>query len=93
MAKITAIASSLGMNPNAEVKNEEPKPDTAPPEPNVGGLDIASAFSQLMPSSVSDPRIALLSSLKPLLREEKRGKIDALARALSITSMMKSFRK
>ena len=91
MAKITAIASSLGMSPNTE-----PKEQSAPavtPEPKKQEADIASAFSQLMPSSVSDPRIALLSSLKPLLREEKRDKIDALTRALSITSMMKNFRK
>lgn len=93
MAKITAIASSLGMSPSAEVKNEESKPDVTPPEPNLGGLDIASVFSQLAPSSVSDPRVALLSSLKPFLREEKRGKIDALTRALSIASMMKGFRR
>lgn len=93
LSKITAIASSLGMSPSAGAKSEEPKPDITPPEPNVGGLDIASVFSQLAPSSVSDPRIALLGSLKPLLREEKRGKIDALTRALSITSMMKNFRR
>ncbi len=92
MAKITAIASSLGMNPNAPPEAPEPMPEAAP-EPKREEIDIASAFSQLMPSSVNDPRIALLGSLKPLLREDKRDKIDALTRALSITSMMKNFRK
>ena len=91
MAKITAIASSFGMSPSVETK-EQPPP-TAIPEPKKQEADIASALSQLMPSSANDPRIALLSSLKPLLREEKRDKIDALTRALSITSMMKNFRK
>jgi hypothetical protein len=40
-----------------------------------------------------DPRVALLYSLKPLLREERRGRIDDLARALSVISLLDEARK
>ena len=39
-----------------------------------------------------DSRLALLRSLKPLLREEKRKKVDSLLRAMSIASLMKSIK-
>lgn len=92
MAKISAIASSLGMNPAPESPRNEQPPKESEPSP-IEATDIVSAFSGMIPTSSGDPRVALLSSLKPLLREEKRGKIDALTRALSIASMMKNFRK
>lgn len=99
LAKITAIASSM-MQP------EKPSPSqpASPPEPEPG-LDVGSpsvngdipALAQNLTQNFSpradDPRLALLYSLKPLLREDKRDRIDALTRALTVASMMKSFRK
>ena len=35
---------------------------------------------------------ALLEALKPLLREEKRGKIDSLQRAMTMASVLKGLR-
>lgn len=93
MAKITAIASNLGMG-NAPQKSEE---ISTPPEiQNSSQNAIAEMLSSVTSGSSpieADPRLALLVSLKPFLREEKRGRIDALTRALSVASMMKNFRK
>lgn len=92
MAKITAIASSLG----APQQNSEPAPSeplvSAPPvsEPDLLSA-LPSAAQGLVPQS--DPRLALLASLKPLLREEKRGRVDSLLNALTVASVLKAFRK
>ncbi len=90
MAKIMSIASGLG----ASQPQSKPLRETAAPEP-----DSAKPTADTVPASAfaserqSDPRIALLASLKPLLREEKRDRLDALTRALALASMMKNFRK
>lgn len=87
MAKITAIASNLGMG-NTSQKSEE--------TPVVSNNDIAESVSSALANvnpPQSDPRLALLCSLKPFLREEKRSRIDALERALGVASMMKNLRK
>ena len=39
-------------------------------------------------NSSSDPRSNLLQSLKPYLREEKRGKLDQYSKILNMTSIM-----
>lgn len=88
MAKIMSIASGLGASePQAEQGNVDAAADSKESEANAmpafsGGLGIQ-----------SDPRIALLSSLKPLLREEKRDRIDALVRAFTLAAVMKGFRR
>lgn len=86
LAKITAIASSLGASPQqSEVKEPaaSDEREETPIMPALNPLNFASG----------DPRLQLLSSLKPLLREEKRDKIDSLTRALTVAAMMKSFKK
>lgn len=85
LAKITAIASSLGASPKNEVK-EATVPDDKEETPLIPASNPISA-------SLGDPRLQLLSSLKPLLREEKRDKIDSLTRALTVAAMMKNFKK
>ena len=93
MAKITAIASSLGSP--TDRSNTPPAPSVPSASESIGApqdKNILSAFSQLT-SPTDDPRLALLCSLKPLLREEKRERIDALTRALTLAAMMKGFRK
>lgn len=54
---------------------------------------IAKISSAINPSTPKDPRLSLLNSLKPFLREEKRAKIDHLAKALSVANLMGSFGK
>ena len=90
MAKITSIASGLGA-----AKSEKSAETVAPEqqaEPILPTSDNLPTLAQGFALN-SDPRISLLSSLKPLLREEKRDRIDALTRALSLAAVMKNFRK
>lgn len=93
MAKITAIASNLGMG-NVSAKSEEAaSPIEAKSDPQNGIPEMLSSFTNGANPFETDPRLALLTSLKPFLREEKRGRIDTLTRALGIAAMMKNFRK
>lgn len=89
MAKITSIASGLGGTKGESNESAAPEQKTEPVMPKN---DTLPALAQSFALN-SDPRITLLSSLKPLLREEKRDRIDALTRALSLAAMMKNFRK
>lgn len=94
LARITAIASSLGASPQGRRETAE----TSGNDPFDAPSDAPASAQPLLPMASAemfsgDPRLALLSSIKPLLREEKRDRIDALARAMTVASMMKSFRK
>lgn len=89
MAKISAIASGLG-----GVSKETPAgTENVQKEESEPNLNAFSDLSKNLFPAQSDPSIALLSSLKPLLREEKRDRVDSLIRALYVASMMKNFRK
>lgn len=101
MSKISAIASGLGAT---QKKNETPKTEndepSVSPQPSLTDSQSEMPFSaDFVPalmqgfSTNSDPRIALLSSIKPLLREEKRDKIDSITKALALANMMKNLRK
>lgn len=78
-AKIAAIAGSLAPGGGAPPQNavrpaEEARPVAeARPAVSQGGID---------------PRIALLSSIKPLLRQEKRQKMDNLVKAMTLVNML-----
>ena len=90
LAKISAIASSLGGNTNSSSESASAPaaaPMSEPKQIEPISLSAKSAVPQI------DPRIALLSSLKPLLREEKRGRVDSMLNALTVASMLKTFRK
>lgn len=87
MSKISAIASGLGATPPApssQKQDESAKEAFAPKAPEALPSAAVPVFG--------DRRIALLSSIKPLLREDKRGKIDSLTRALTLAAMMKNLR-
>lgn len=95
MAKISAIASSLGMPSSSETAAapaEPPQSNYTEPKPQSGADSLSALAQNFFPQS-ADPRISLLNSVKPLLREEKRQRIDALTQALLIASVMKNFRK
>lgn len=89
MAKISEIASGLGGVPKEQTVNAE-EPQKTESEPSFNAF---SNLSQSLFPAQSDPAIALLSSLKPLLREEKRDRVDSLIKALAVAAMMKNFRK
>lgn len=87
LSKISAIASGLGAG------------NAAPPEPSrdENAKEAFAPKAQTAPPNASltafgDRRVALLSSIKPLLREDKRRKIDSLTRALTLAEMMKNLR-
>lgn len=86
MAKISAIASSLGVSGSA---SEAPQEQEIPKE-------AAPAFAPsnlLLPSRGSDRNTALLCAIKPFLREEKRDKLDSLIRALSVAELISGLKK
>ena len=86
MARISEIASGLG-------GSAAPQPESGrTPDPASDATDSNPA-SFPAPTVERDPRVALLYSLKPLLREEKRGKIDDLARAMSMITLLGNRRK
>ncbi|MBO5914019.1 MAG: hypothetical protein J6Q72_01600 [Clostridia bacterium] len=88
LGKITSVASELGLV-GAPVENRRESEEIGrKPTTESGALGALSAFTQ-----PNDPRIALLCSLKPLVREEKRSRLDALTQALTIASLMKNFRR
>ncbi|MBQ3229868.1 MAG: hypothetical protein IJO64_02565 [Clostridia bacterium] len=87
LSKISAIASGLGAGGIGTAKQSE--------EVNAESEQTESAPIQsasVLPA-IGDRRIALLSSIKPLLREDKRKKIDSLTRALTLAEMMKGLRR
>ncbi len=87
MAKITAIAESMGMGSPSAATNQSPK------EPEQEKPDMSFVQSILPARTNSDPRMTLLETLKPLLKEEKRGRVDSIERALTVMNVMKTLRK
>lgn len=108
ISKITAIASSMmGGNsadtsapfqPSAEQQaNTQPQAQNPPQMqngiPSEDNFKNLAALAQGFSPQVDDPRLALLCAIKPLLREDKRDRVDALTRALTVAAMMKNLRK
>lgn len=99
MSKITAIASGIGASAPMSKPEPEPEPSSARETPAMQSASATPLQQDALPALIQggntnvDPRISLLASLKPLLREEKRDRVDALARALALASMMKNLRK
>ncbi len=94
MSKITAIASGLGKTmPSTADTEPVPAENKKQPEGNAerNGDSVPTLFQGINTSP--DPRLLLLTSLKPLLREEKRDRIDAITRALALAGALKGFRK
>ena len=71
---------------------EQPaSPTAATPESAAAGPAAAPAGAFARPQS-RDSRLTLLEALKPLLREDKRGKIDSLQRAMTMATVLKGLR-
>lgn len=78
VAKISAIASSLG--------------STAPSVPSVPQTPPAPEPSA--PASVGkDPRLELLRAIRPLVAEQKRKRIDDLVQIATVASLLGNFGK
>ena len=85
VSRISAIAGSLSGGNRADLPtNGETEQSTPLQEPSLPAVK---------PETGRDPRVALLYALKPLLREESRGKVDNLARAIAVIDLFKTTRK
>jgi hypothetical protein len=109
LAKIVAIAGSLGggqaasaappatptaasQPPSVQTVAEQnsPTPEVTeqakPPQiPSIPSIPTA--------APKTDPRLALLNSLKPFLRAEKQAKVDTLTRALTVANLFGAMKK
>ncbi len=88
MSKIMAVASSMGATEAQRKEAPAPSDSEAASGSSEGPFALLGGLS-----ADSDPRIALLNTVKPLLREDKRSRIDSLTRALTAVSVMKNLRK
>ena len=101
LERITAIARGLSAptpaaTPAAAPASaaESPAAGTeqpASPTAATPGPAAAPAGTFARPQS-RDSRLTLLEALKPLLREDKRGKIDSLQRAMTMATVLKGLR-
>ncbi|MDD4125106.1 MAG: hypothetical protein PHW77_05205 [Eubacteriales bacterium] len=108
MEKIMQIVSGLSppqgttqTQPGADTSSSVPTSAAPPSLGNISsalsaltgksGLDSLAALSPTAASG--DRRIALLSTLRPLLREEKRQKLDNLKTAFTIANVLGNFKK
>lgn len=102
LERITAIARGLSAPTPAAAPasaaespaagTEQPaSPTAATPESAAAGPAAAPAGAFARPQS-RDSRLTLLEALKPLLREDKRGKIDSLQRAMTMATVLKGLR-
>lgn len=103
LAKIALIAGGLGSGKSAapataSSSQYNSSKDTALPE-QINNAEQSSIPTAMKPPEIAkppitqDPRLSLLNSLKPFLREDRRSKVDNLARALSVASLMGNLNK
>lgn len=83
VSKIAAIASSLSGGSNS-ASPPASAPAFAPAEPSA---------PVSLPSFGKDPRVELLRALKPLVAEEKRGRLDSLVQIATVASLLGSMNK
>lgn len=92
MERIAAIAGSLGFSSGSEGQPSQPRSDPAPAPP----AQPAFAPQQGLPSGgfqTKDPRLDLLRALRPLVSEEKRGRLDDLVRIATVASLLGNIRR
>ena len=92
LERITAIAKGMSSPQAAPAQTSAPEQPAVPtaaasPTPSEPAALPAAARPQSR-----DSRLTLLEALKPLLREEKRGKIDSLQRAMTMASVLMGLR-
>ncbi len=73
LSKISALASGIS------TPAQSPKPEAVP-------ASLTQNLQNIYQPSHSDSKADLLLALKPLLKESKRGKVDAVIKALTVTA-------
>ena len=87
--RIAAIAGTLGASPGGDAP--QPQPDPAP-----SSAQPAFAPQQGLPPGgfhPKDPRLDLLRALRPLVAEEKRGRLDDLLRIATVASLLGNLKR
>ena len=91
LERITAIAR--GLSAPTPAATPAAAPASAAESPAAGTEQPASPTAAAFARPQSrDSRLTLLEALKPLLREDKRGKIDSLQRAMTMATVLKGLR-
>ena len=84
---ISAMLSSLLSSPQAAAEPANTPPPTPSPEQNMPDISkLMQLMNVISSSGKGDKNIALLLSLKPLLREENQIKIDRLIKIFKLMS-------
>ncbi|MGO5115823.1 hypothetical protein ACTQ33_12470 [Candidatus Avoscillospira sp. LCP25S3_F1] len=85
MAGILSLAQSLGLTPPEQTEPSAPPPSSPPPQQDP----MASSMAQLlsMAGSLGGKELALLQALRPLLREDRRFKLDRAIQAARISQI------
>lgn len=84
--RIAAIAGTLGVSPGGTSPSQ---PDPSPP-PQPAPSQPAFAPQHTPPS---DPRLDLLRALRPLVAEEKRGRLEDLLRIATVASLLGNLKR
>jgi len=84
--KIAAVAQTLGVQPSAPPKTQ---PQTAPPE------EAEAAPVSAFPTAITgrSRHAQLITALRPLIREDKRSKLDSMERAMTMATLFSGIRK
>ncbi|MEG2003270.1 MAG: hypothetical protein RR057_01560 [Clostridia bacterium] len=92
VSKIMSVASSLSPKPNTENAAEPQQTQSESSTIAAAASSSSSPLAALASHAAPDRRLALLMAIKPLLREDKRPKIDAVQRAMTVATMFGKFK-
>ena len=87
MMQSSANASNHSANSFSTDSNE----GTMPEMPDIETIMKIKKVMDSMKTNSNDPSIALLSSLKPYLRDEKKSKVDQYIKLLGMSKAMTAF--
>lgn len=89
--RIAAIAGTLGASPGNSGQPPQPEPPPTPqPAPMLTSSQPAFAPQQGHPP---DPRLDLLRALRPLVAEEKQGRLEDLLRIATVASLLGNLKR
>lgn len=82
-AQVNGLISALSGTGQA---GSPPPPDQPPPAPDPDMAKLMQIGTAVMQSGQNDPNIALITALRPLLKEETRLKADRLVKIFRLLS-------
>lgn len=85
MAGILSLAQSLGLTPPEQAEPSAPPPSSPSPQQDPMAGSMAQLLS--MAGALGGKELALLQALRPLLREDRRYKLDRAIQAARISQI------